>query len=48
MKELLDSSYDDQIDAIIRNASRLKEIIESLTSVDNYETGGALVRSRKV
>ncbi|MFM8424778.1 MAG: sensor histidine kinase, partial [Chloroflexota bacterium] len=41
-------SYDDQIDAIIRNASRLKEIIESLTSVDNYETGGALVRSRKV
>ncbi len=48
LKELLDSSYDDQIDAIIRNASRLKEIIESLTSVDNYETGGALVRSRKV
>lgn len=48
LKELLGSSYEEQVDAIIRNASRLKEIIESLTSVDNYETGGALVRSRKV
>ncbi|MCB0102248.1 MAG: GAF domain-containing sensor histidine kinase [Anaerolineales bacterium] len=49
LKELLDDNkYDEQVDAIIRNASRLKEIIESLTSVDNYQTGGALVRSRKV
>ncbi|MBI3169241.1 MAG: GAF domain-containing sensor histidine kinase [Chloroflexi bacterium] len=48
LKELLGSSYEEQVDAIIRNASRLKEIIESLTSVDNYETGGALVRSRKL
>ena len=48
LKELLGSSYEEQMDAIIRNASRLKEIIESLTTVDNYETGGALVRSRKV
>ena len=47
LKELLGESYEEQVDAIIRNASRLKEIIESLTSVDNYETGGALVRSRK-
>lgn len=48
LKELLSGNYDEQVDAIIRNASRLKEIIESLTSVDNYQTGGALVRSRKV
>lgn len=48
LKELLGSNYEDQIDSIIRNASRLKEIIESLTSVDNYQSGGALVRSRKV
>lgn len=48
LKELLGSGYEEQVDAIIRNASRLKEIIESLTSVDNYQTGGALVRSRKV
>jgi len=48
LKELLGGGYEEQLDAIIRNASRLKEIIESLTSVDNYQTGGALVRSRKV
>jgi signal transduction histidine kinase len=48
LKELLSGNYDEQVDAIIRNASRLKEIIESLTSVDNYQTGGALVQSRKV
>jgi signal transduction histidine kinase len=48
LKELLDGGHAEQVDAIIRNASRLKEIIESLTSVDNYQTGGALVRSRKV
>ncbi|MBN8656518.1 MAG: GAF domain-containing sensor histidine kinase [Anaerolineae bacterium] len=48
LKELLSGQFDEQVDAIIRNASRLKEIIESLTSVDNYQTGGALVRSRKV
>ncbi len=48
LKELLVESYAEQVDAIIRNATRLKEIIESLTSVDNYQTGGALVRSRRV
>lgn len=48
LKELLGGEYNEQVDSIIRNASRLKEIIESLTSVDNHQTGGALVRSRKV
>lgn len=48
LKELSGGNYDEQLDAIIRNATRLKEIIESLTSVDNYRTGGALVRSRRV
>ncbi|NWF65458.1 MAG: GAF domain-containing sensor histidine kinase [Chloroflexi bacterium] len=47
LKELLGVEFHEQVDAIIRNASRLKEIIESLTSVDNYQSGGALVRSRK-
>ncbi|MBL8063045.1 MAG: GAF domain-containing protein [Anaerolineales bacterium] len=48
LKELTGPQYEEQVDAIIRNASKLKEIIESLTSVDNYQTGGALIRSRKV
>ena len=49
LKELVSGTeHQEQVEVIIRNASRLKEIIENLTSVDNYETGGAVVRSRKV
>jgi signal transduction histidine kinase len=48
LRELVGNEYQEQVDAIIRNASRLKEIIESLSSVDNYQTGGASLRSRKV
>jgi len=48
LRELIGDEYQEQVDAIIRNASRLKEIIESLSSVDNYQTGGASLRSRKV
>jgi signal transduction histidine kinase len=48
LRELVGNEYHEQVDTIIRNASRLKEIIESLSSVDNYQTGGASLRSRKV
>ncbi len=48
LRELIGNEHHEQVDAIIRNASRLKEIIESLSSVDNYQTGGASLRSRKV
>jgi signal transduction histidine kinase len=47
LRELVDEEHHEQVDAIIRNATRLKEIIESLTSVDNYQTGGASLRQRK-
>lgn len=47
LRELVGDEFHEQVDAIVRNATRLKEIIESLSSVDNYETGGSLVRSRK-
>ena len=48
LRELVGNEYQEQVDAIIRNATKLKEIIESLSSVDNYQTGGASLRSRKV
>ena len=48
LRELVGNDYSEQVDAIIRSATRLKEIIESLSSVDNYQTGGASLRSRKV
>ncbi len=48
LRELVGSEYHEQVDVIIRSATKLKEIIESLSSVDNYQTGGASLRSRKV
>jgi len=47
LRELVGPEHHEQVDAIIRNASRLKDIIESLSNVDNYQTGGASLRSRK-
>lgn len=47
LRELVGSEYHEQVDAIIRNASRLKEIIESLSNVDTYQTGGSSLRLRK-
>ena len=48
LRELVGNDYQEQVDVIIRSATRLKEIIESLSSVDNFQTGGASLRSRKV
>lgn len=48
LRELVGDNYGEQVDAIIRNASRLKEIIESLSNVDNYQSGSARIRQRKV
>ena len=48
LRELLGDEHREQLDVIIKNASKLKEIIESLSSVDNYETGMARVRQRAV
>jgi K+-sensing histidine kinase KdpD len=40
--------YTEQLDTIIRNATRLKEIVENLSDVDNVQTGAARVRNHKV
>jgi len=48
LRELVGKDYHEQVDVIIRSATRLKEIIESLSSVDNHQTGSASLRSRKV
>jgi signal transduction histidine kinase len=45
---MLEAQYFEQVDAIIRNASRLKEIIDSLSNVNNYQSGQARLRQRKV
>jgi signal transduction histidine kinase len=48
LKELVGTEYADQLDTIIRNATRLKELVESLSSVDNFQNSAARVRSQKV
>lgn len=48
LRELVGTDYQAQLDTIIRNAMRLKEIIDSMAVVDNFQTGMALVRRRTV
>jgi len=48
LREILEGQYADQLDAIIKNAARLKEIVENLANVDNVQAGAARVRNQKV
>lgn len=48
LRELSGDEYSEQLDTIIRNATRLKEVVENLSSVDNFQNSAARVRSQKV
>jgi signal transduction histidine kinase len=48
LREIVNTEYQEQLDTIIRNAMRLKDIIENMTSVDNAQEGTAVVRSHNV
>ena len=48
LRELVGAEYGDQVDTIIRNATKLKDVLENLSSVDNFQNGAARVRSQKV
>jgi signal transduction histidine kinase len=48
LRELAGAQYAEQLDMIIRNATRLKEIVESLSDVENFRTGAARIRSQRV
>jgi signal transduction histidine kinase len=48
LRELMDEEYHEQMDVIVKNASRLKEIIEGVARIDNFETGGARLRQQAV
>lgn len=48
LRELAGEQYSEQLDTIIRNATKLKEIVENLADVDNYRKGSARVRSNQV
>jgi len=48
LRELADGQFDEQLDAIIRNATKLKEIVENLSDVDNFQNGSARVKGNRV
>ena len=48
MRELAGEQYAEQLDVIIRNTTKLKDIVENLADVDNYQTGSARVRNKQV
>ena len=48
LRELAGNEYSDQLDTIIRNATKLKDIVESLSDVDNFQNGLARVQGAKV
>jgi signal transduction histidine kinase len=48
LREQAGSQFGEQLDTVIRNATKLKEIVESLSDVDNYESGSARVKGDRV
>lgn len=48
LRELAGAQYGEQLDTIIRNATKLKEIVENLSDVDNFESGSARVKGDRV
>lgn len=48
LRELAGEQYGEQLDMIVRNATKLKTIVENLSDVDNVRNGAARVRSQQV
>ena len=47
LREIVAEEHHEQLDTIISNGAKLKEIIESLSNVDNFESGAARIRMKK-
>ena len=48
LREVVPTEYHPQLDIIVRNAMRLKEIIDSIANMDNVQRGVASLRSHSV
>ncbi len=48
LRDVLDAEHRPQVDAIIKHATRLKEIVNSVSSMDNHLTGRARVRQEAI
>ena len=47
LREVIDEAHHEQLDTIIRSGAKLKEIIENMSNVDNFQSGAARLRMRK-
>ena len=47
LREVADEEYSEQLEAIVRSAGRLKEIVENLSNVDTIESGGARLHNTR-
>ncbi|HVM72422.1 MAG TPA: ATP-binding protein [Anaerolineales bacterium] len=48
LREVIQTEYRPQLDIIVRNSMRLKEIIDSIASMDNAQSGMASLRARSI
>lgn len=48
LREVVDEKHQEQLDAIIRSGEKLKEIIETLSDVENFQSGAARIRMEKI
>jgi len=48
LREMTGEEYGEQLDMIIRNATKLKTIVENLSDVDNIQNGAARLRNQTV
>jgi anti-sigma regulatory factor (Ser/Thr protein kinase)/putative methionine-R-sulfoxide reductase with GAF domain len=48
LQEFIEPEYQSQLEVIVRNAIRLKEIIDSITKMDTFQRGETSVRARMI
>jgi signal transduction histidine kinase len=48
LREVIQAEYRPQLDIIVRNAMRLKEIVDNIANIDNIQRGTAILRRRSL
>lgn len=46
LREIVPEEFQEQLDVVVRNAERLKQLIESMAQIKNYQSGTSSLRSR--
>lgn len=48
LREVIQADYRPQLDIIVRNALRLKEIVDNIANIDNIQSGTAILRRHRI